>query len=244
MCGLKRWAFAFVGLATLVLVAQVAVATEVTIAPRKDNTLFQNAEGTVSNGAGNHLFVGSTDVGATRRVLITFDIAAHIPEGATINLVRLTLNMSGTTDGLAEVTLHRVLADWGEGTSASSGQEDRGAAATEGDATWIYTFFSTRTWNTPGGDFAAIPSASKEVGGTGSYTWTTPDLAADVQSWLDHPSSNFGWIVRGVEESNRSAKRFDSRENGEESNRPVLEVHFDLTAVEARSWGRVKLEGR
>ena len=241
MRDLKRWVIAFVGLATLPLAAQVAVATEVTIDPSKDNTLFQNEEGAVSNGAGHHLFVGNTENGTTRRALITFDIAANIPEGASINRVKLTLNMSGATEGSAAVDLHRVLADWGEGASAPSGQQENAAAA-DGDATWIHTFFSSSTWNSPGGDFVEIPSASKEVEGPGSYSWTTSELAADVQLWLDHPSSNFGWIVRGVEDSNGSPKRFDSRENGEEANRPVLEVHFDLTAVEARSWGQVKLE--
>ena len=240
----KRVVTASVALASLFLAAQMALASEVTILPSKDNTLFQHDEGTLSSGAGSYLFVGNSDSGTSRRSLIAFDIAAHIPEGATINRVKLILNMSGNSERPADVTLHRVLADWGEGISAPSGQEDLGSAATEGDATWIFAFFSTRTWNSPGGDFAAIPSASREVGGPGSYTWTTPDLAADVQRWLDHPSSNFGWIVRGVEKSNQSAKRFDSRENGEESNRPVLDVHFDLTAVETRSWGQIKLEGR
>lgn len=244
MCDSKRWVTASFGPALVFLAAQVAMASEVTIFPSKDNTLFQHDEGTLSGGAGSYLFVGNSDSGTSRRALITFDIAAHIPEGATINRVKLTLNMSGSSEQSADVTLHRVLADWGEGTSAPSGQEDRGSAATEGDATWIHTFFATRTWNIPGGDFAEVPSASREVGGRGSYSWAAPEMAADVQVWLDHPSSNFGWMMLGVEGSDPSAKRFDSRENGEEVNRPVLEVHFDLTAVEARSWGQIKLEGR
>ena len=244
MCDSKRWVSASFGLAPVLLAAQMALASEVTIPPIKDNTLFQHDEGTLSSGAGSYLFVGNSDNGASRRALITFDIAAHIPEGATINRVKLILNMSGSSERTADVTLHRILADWGEGTSAPSGQEEGGSTATEGDATWIHTFFSTRTWDVPGGDFAELPSSSREVGGPGSYFWTGSEMAADVQVWLDHPASNFGWMMLGVEGSDPSAKRFDSRENGEEVNRPVLEVHFDLTAVEARSWGQVKLEGR
>ena len=51
-------------------------------------------------------------------------------------------------------------------------------------------------------------------------------MVADVQDWLDNPANNFGWIVIGDESSSRTAKRFDSRENPTEGNRPQLTVNY------------------
>ena len=37
-------------------------------------------------------------------------------------------------------------------------------------------------------------------------------MLADVQKWLDDPSSNFGWLLLGDETKSRTTKRFDSSE--------------------------------
>ena len=49
---------------------------------------------------------------------------------------------------------------------------------------------------------------------------------ADIQAWLDDPSTNFGWLVKGSEAVDRTVKRFDSRENETAGNRPVPIVEF------------------
>ena len=140
--------------------------------------------------------------------------------------------MSKTISGAQTMSLQRVLTDWGEGTSnAGNGNQPEaggggGALAATDDATWIHTFFDTSVWTSPGGDFSGTISASQEVAGFGSYTWgPTADMRADVQSWLDQPESNFGWILIGDEASRVTAKRFDSRESSV-SVRPLLTVDF------------------
>jgi spore coat protein A len=60
----------------------------------------------------------------------------------------------------------------------------------------------------------------------GFYSWSSTGLVADVQLWMTNASTNFGWIIRGDESTTKSAKRFDSRENGISSQRPVLRVGF------------------
>src|SRR5438132_14183298 len=70
--------------------------TVVSIGPSKDNTLYQSAAGTTSNGAGQFLFAGKTNQpsDAIRRGVIAFDVAGSVPAGATINGVTLHLHMS------------------------------------------------------------------------------------------------------------------------------------------------------
>jgi hypothetical protein len=138
--------------------------------------------------------------------------------------------MSRTNAGSHAATLHKLRADWGEGTSNASREEGRGTAASAGDATWTNRFSGGAPWQTQGGDFAPTESATLTVGGIGSYTWTSDAMAADVQSWLDDPDTSFGWLIRGNENGNQTAKRFDSKDNGTVADRPILEITFQVAA--------------
>ncbi|MGD8376983.1 MAG: multicopper oxidase domain-containing protein, partial [Acidobacteriota bacterium] len=224
--GARPLVFALVTLLALATGGTTAEAVVVDIPASKDNTLYDN-NSPLSNGAGDHFFAGITQSRKIRRGVIAFDVAAAIPAGSTINSVTLTLYMSRTTAPDETVNLHRLLADWGEGTSQATGEEGGGASPATGDATWEHTFFDTDFWISPGGDFDAIPSASQTVGmALGYYAWTAPDMITDVQGWLDSPGTSFGWILIGRETDRRSAKRFDSRTNPVVAQRPVLTVDY------------------
>ena len=195
--------------------------------PSKDNTIF--SEGDRSNGSGQYLFTGRTaarNQGALRRALLGFDVAGSIPSGSKIQEVTLTLNMNKTIVGTEDVTVHRVLADWGEANSNASGQEGRGATARTGDATWSHRFVPDQTWQAEGGDFDTAVSATTAVNRNGSYDWSSAKLVADVQAWLDAPDEDFGWLLLTRETGRESAKRFDSREASNASRRPKLTVTF------------------
>jgi hypothetical protein len=200
------------------LIAAPLHGAQVTVTAAKDNTLFQSATGEFSNGAGPNIFCGQTGSGGgniIQRGLFEFDLAGRIPAGATITSaeVTLTLIQGGPFSGSPAHTLHRVLAEWGEGTSIAGGGS--GAPSTTDDATWIHTFYPHSFWINPGGDFSATVSASQIVGNTpGPFTWaSTPQLVADVQAWVDDPSSNHGWMIRGDEATAFSSKKFASHEN-------------------------------
>jgi hypothetical protein len=117
---------------SLLLLHGVAFSATVQIAASKDNTLYQPASGgtTNSNGAGEHLFAGKTDDGYIRRGVIAFNLGNFVPPGSTVTGVTLTLYMSRTRDRSEDVALHRLLANWGEGTSNAAQEESRGTPAT------------------------------------------------------------------------------------------------------------------
>jgi spore coat protein A len=212
--------------------APTAQADQVDLQATKDNTLYESATGALSNGSGDRFYVGRTAQAedSVRRALVAFDVAGAIPAGATINGVTLTLYMSRSNQaGTETVTLHRVLSDWGEGTSSATGGGGDGAPSTSGDATWIHTFYPTAFWADAGGDFVAAASGSAAIGGSqGFYSWSGPGLVADVQAWVDGTAPDFGWLLLGNESASATAKRFESRE-GKSQNRPILTV--DFTAV-------------
>lgn len=202
---------------------------QASISPEKDNTLYES-ETDLSNGAGSFLFTGTTGNNLKRRALLKFDISGNVPGGAVITAAELKMHMSRTTAGDETVSIHRVLSDWGEGTSNADANEGSGAIADSGEATWSYSFYTTNQWQNEGGDFDTTITAASIIGGTGDYTFGTSDkMISDLQNWLDNPAENFGWALIGNESSSKTAKRFDSRENSSENNRPVLTVTFTTT---------------
>jgi len=204
--------------------------TVVVVDAAQDATLYEG-DGSLANGSGNYLFTGATAAqsgGAERRALIAFDIESAIPIGATITEVSLELDMSRTIAGDHMVELRGVLESWGEGPSDPGGQEGGGAAALDGDTTWVHRTYPSNMWATLGGSFAATASASTSIGGTGPYTFdSTAEMVADVQSWLDAPAGNYGWALVMPSPTVGSAKRFNSSENASPATRPQLRVTYE-----------------
>ncbi|WP_121987563.1 DNRLRE domain-containing protein [Nitrospira lenta] len=197
-----------------------------------------------SNGAGPGLFSGGNGALAAHRGLIAFDIAGTVPAGSIITDVSMTLAIgivagSGGAPGLGDqtsrtISLFHVTADWGEGSTGSNsttiGGTGQGFPANPGDATWNARHFGSTDWTTPGGDFRATPSGSLAVGSQffSSQTWqSTPGMVADVQEWLDSPSSNFGWMLINADENARQTHRaFFTKESLDPAMRPQLSVGY------------------
>jgi len=228
----------------LLAFALPAFADTVTIPSTRDNTLYESATGSASNGAGPTMFAGRNAAPSNfrRRALVRFDVSGAIPAGSTITSATLTLNMSqAATPGGQTIELHRVSADWGEGTSNAGAAGGAGIASTANDATWIHRFFNATLWTAAGGDFGPV-SGSQTVGVEGPYAWSGAGLVADAQAWLDTPAANFGWLLLGNETTSQSVKRFDTREAVTESTRPALTLEFTPPGTPARetSWGRIR----
>jgi hypothetical protein len=210
------------------------------VVPAHDVTIYEDEEGETSNSAGDGLFAGRTSVGKThlhpplvRRALIRFDlVTSGIPAGSTIDSVFLTVTVtrSNVLTGRVPFSIHRVVADWGEGFSKPLDQGGGGAAASEGDATWIHSFYPVQFWVGQGGDFVPSASASVTANLLGERaTWrNTDEMTADVQGWLDDPSANFGWIILGDEGAAATTKRFGSRESLAYRSRPSLKIYYTI----------------
>jgi hypothetical protein len=224
-------------LLVLAVFASSVSAAVIELQPVRDNTLYEDTAGAVSNGAGDSLFVGANNQGIDRRALLAFDVAGSLPASSVISSATLSLYMSQAPNTTSRnIELRTVSADWGEGTSnATSGGGGSGAPSTTGDATWIHRFYSSALWTNSGGDFPATLSASTPVGGVGSYTWSSPQLTSDVQQWLENPGGNFGWILLGDESTNQTVKRFASRENLDIDSRPSLSIEYTVVP-EPATW--------
>jgi hypothetical protein len=222
--------------AVVLFSASTVRAAQVTLEPTADNTLYAD-DGSLSCGKGESIIAGRTGFpGNIRRAVLRFDVAASIPAGSTIDAVNLTLSLLQTPETTNRtMSLHRLVVDWGEGSSDCAGGPGSGPGvggpAAAGDATWTHRFWSTSTWTTAGGDFQAGASASRLVGDVGNYAWSGAGLVTDVQGWRDNPPSDFGWILIGNEAVDFTARRFGSTDNTLAANRPKLVVDFTPPAT-------------
>ena len=131
--------FAFLVFAAL---PSAALAVTVSLSPEKDNTLYQDPAGQLSNGQGDYLFAGLTQSNGIRRGLIAFNLSS-IPANATITDATLSMFLfqSGPFFTGGDVSLSKVLRNWGEGASNAGEPGGAGVQAEPGDAT-CSTLFS------------------------------------------------------------------------------------------------------
>src|SRR5215471_3599034 len=120
-----------------------------------------------------------------RRSLLRFELS-QIPAGAVVNsaTLQLTVVMVPLTPNNSTFDIKRVLQLW-----------------TEAGVSWNSRLGAGTPWQVPGAtgsaDSVPTPSSVVPVGSVNFTTYTFPSMAglvADVQGWINNPSSNFGWL--------------------------------------------------
>jgi len=213
----------------------VARCASVTIIPSQDATLLHVSPSN-SIGSGDAVIAGTTQAGTRNRALLRYNVSGSVPAGSRVIAARFTIaatRQSGEAPVGVPYGLHRMLTSWGEGANVPPNPASGlGLPANPGDATWATRFFPTNAWAAPGGleetDYSAQITSSVYIDSLGVYEFeSTFEMAADVQFWLDHPTSNFGWMLKSEsEEIYFSARKFASRESADETLAPQLAIDY------------------
>lgn len=211
------------------LVTVATAQTTVTITPDKDTTLYESSTGSLANGGGDSIFCGVVGFAGgfgKRRALVHFDVASQVPPGARILSVEFDVFSAQSTAFLPIQTfMHRVTQDWSEGSVIAPGAGGAGGSSAAGETTWLHTDYPNATWTTPGGDFDPTPSFVFDLASLGPSTAAVDaGMVADVQSWLDNPAGNFGWLMKTDEQFPQTARRMYAREFG--SAPPAIRVTY------------------
>jgi hypothetical protein len=219
---------------------------EVSLTPSHDATLIE-VKPDNNNGGQGWVNAGTTQNDTRNRGLFQWDLTGVIPADAIILSACVTFEVikdPGCGIANSSFSLYRMLQSWGEGNKvALDNGGGQGAPATAGEVTWNNRFFGGAKWAAPGGlagvDFALSPSASQNIYDVGRSPYNFPsgsELVADVQFWVSHPESNFGWmLMTDDEETPFTARQFASREDPL-GRGPILTVDFEVVPEPATLW--------
>lgn len=241
-------------LAVLLLAAFFSLARvsggSVTLIPVADTTLISTVPDN-NNGRQPFFNAGITQNGTTNHGVLRFDLAGQIHAGAKILSADLVVEVTrqpkdGYSPGAFE--LHRLLQPWGEGDKTFSDPRSPGLGAptATNEATWVFRFaYTTNVWAIPGGaagiDYIPEISSSETIYNVGDSPYrfgSTPRMVADVQSWLDDPATNFGWLLKTTDELTRfTARRFGSREDPDTAPKLIIEFTVPLRITGAKKHG-------
>ncbi|MGZ4987863.1 MAG: DNRLRE domain-containing protein [Limisphaerales bacterium] len=160
--------------------------------------LAENPFGNFSSD-GHGLGAGMNSHGSPMRAMFKFDLS-QIPANATVTSVSVTVTeIKESSLSSTDYELHRVLQSW---VQTETTWNNRTAAA---------------TWNSAGlesgTDYTSPASGTitAALGAFGPNTFaSTVSLVADVQAWIDAPSSNNGWLFKAATESGQNGRRWGS----------------------------------
>ncbi len=121
-----------------------------------------------------------------------------IPEDSVVNSATLELYASSAPTTGLTLNVHRITATW-----------------TEAAVTWT---------NQP----AYNSTVDASLAGGTTTGWKMWNIASLVQDWVDGTSDNYGLIVKGSVENDKTAVTyaFASKENGTSENRPILRINY------------------
>lgn len=249
----KKIVTAAAGVGLLGMGLSSARASLVTIGASADATLLGGTDATTNQSlADPGMFVGTDGQDNPKRGLIEFNIAAAVPAGATTTGVTLQLTVGqvagsgggsgGGGTGAETISLFDETQAWGQptnvvGATSFGGHGHSSSQAHDathpGDATWNYAFYNVTPWTISGGDWSSsLPDiADASVTGTlTSFTWSSAAMVSDVQSWLDNPSDNFGWIIKNADETDSTDFRaFWSWQGAANNDDPAIAPSLAIT---------------
>ena len=153
-----------------------------------------------------------TESAKLNRSLIQFTLTGVVPTNAKVTSATLSLWVKDVKDGNATVRAHQLLDYW-----------------TEDQVTWRYQDkATTEEWTTQGGDYnAAVLDSEAFTNGVKDY-WATFNVSTAAQAWAANPATNYGVILEGAVTTPRSEIKFKSSADGTASQRPKLDVCWDV----------------
>jgi len=184
------------------------------------DTYIRDSAPTSNFGTANPILVGIAGTPVSppqQRCLFRFSLDS-LPAGAVISSANLRLIAVAGPREAYDFDLNRLLVNW-----------------TEDGATWNARLPGT-PWTTAGAagtDFVATPSATAVLSPVSvepvTNNFSSPNMVADLQLWLDDPGTNFGWILHVAGGQPGSGRKLASREDT--VFKPVLTVEYTVSGT-------------
>lgn len=228
------------GLVPAVLTVEFIPRPIVNFTVRADTALLESNAGHNLGGL-DFVPIGVTAGNKKARGLFRFDLSEwNLPAGATVTSAVFEASATFGSGGNFIYDLYRLKMPWAEGTgnvlTGSLNFDALGRSAAPGETTWSTRVHPEVPWAAAGGDagedYHAVPSASVVIPGPARASFVSADVTEDVKHWLQHPESNFGWIMILRDEPNArgTVRRFTSKESSRTGEWPTLVIQYQLPA--------------
>ena len=220
------------GLVLMVIVLVAAATIAAADAQPKVLPVLASATATVVLQEGQGGYAGTTDVyldrytpdqnyggsdwlmvtaSEDRAGLIRFELAGYVPQGSTVTAATLELYAGNRNRALSErVSAYRVLRVWAER-----------------EANWNRAMIGS-PWGGSGCNAATdrelVPADTVGISQIGQ--WYRFNLTGMVQDWVNHPGTNHGLLLKGVNEGQPIEYMFYTSESGMALDRPILRVDY------------------
>ncbi len=205
-----------IGFAAMASLAAVSPAAEIVLNPSAD-AFVNSVSPTTNYGSDTAITITGTSSATPpehiNAALFRFDTSA-IPSGATIDSVEFRFYVTAAS-GNGFFEFFQLIQDWNEA-----------------EVTWNEAS-TGNAWGTVGGSWGGSQLGNNDVlnteaGGFQTYT-SNAALVAEVQDWLDNPSTNYGIHLRRRFGNTGQFVTLPSSEAG--SNQPELVVNYTYTPV-------------
>ena len=182
-----------------------------------ESSIFEGYSGSVYTDNTQPIGVGETDLGGTYRALIKFDLSSLPRSKIIVDKAELIIKTSAVNygGGARNMTVHKILSSW---NVFEVGWQER-----------LKTPFGV-SWINDGGDYTSntITPQSATIDILANSTITIELDTKVVENWMKYPETNYGLIIRGVEEmstKNNYAEIYPGGASNPE-NRPKLKVWY------------------
>ncbi|HEY7374896.1 MAG TPA: DNRLRE domain-containing protein [Polyangia bacterium] len=193
------------------------------------DTFINSAFPDNNNGTSPSIYTGMNGQGGLMRGLVRFTMPPELQGRVTVSAVTMTMVTRGLgmTDSnpptAATAALRATAVAWSEGTGFGDGQAANtvGQACGATGATWNQpnctggTAWSGGTPTAAASASAAVPAALEAAVVWDSATAGNAGMIADVQSWIDTPAGNQGWLITSSTEGATGAQRFYAHEGSD-----------------------------
>ncbi len=153
-----------------------------------------------------------TESSKLTRSLVRFDLSGAVPTNAKVTSATLSLWVKEVKDANATVNAHQVIDYW-----------------TENAVTWRYQDkVSTEEWTNRGADYNATVLDSEYFRSGDKDYWATFNVSTAAQAWAANPAANYGVILESPVNASKPQIKFKSSNDGTASQRPKLEVCWDV----------------
>jgi hypothetical protein len=167
------------------------------------------------------------------RSLLQFEIEGRLTDPDAVINAYIELTGWHHTDSNhlfhAYNSMYELNRPWGEGASI----QDENAGP--GEVSWTYTALPDQ-WAIPGAasasdtdpgadrsETALVQMVATNQDGYKTY-WSSKNLVDAVKGWIDDPASNYGVLIKAIDESSQQTLHQASRENPDVSFRPKLAI--------------------